>query len=145
MALRASNLWLTMCAAGLLAGCSLIIDKSETQCETDSDCEHFGGYPTCQAGVCVPSGLGPDGCYFGTPTAQDEFADQCTTAETMSFDNCGRLGLCDQTSLTAAMSTVVTPNNGTIPPLVTNGPTPTALCSSMARSSSSPARPTCRR
>jgi hypothetical protein len=130
MMIRGSTLWLATCA-GLLAGCSLIIDKNETQCETDSDCEHFGGHPSCQAGVCVESGLGPEGCYFGTPTTQDEFANQCTTAETMSFDNCSRLGLCDQTSLTAAMSTVVTPTNGTIPPLITNEPPPTALCSSL--------------
>jgi hypothetical protein len=131
MALRRTNSWLTIGAASVLASCSLIIDKNETQCETDSDCAHFGGYPTCQQGVCVPSGLGPDGCFFGTPTTQEEFANQCTTAETMPFDNCSRLGLCDQTSLTAAMSTVVTPDNGMIPPLVSMEPTPTALCSSL--------------
>ena len=46
----------------MLAGCSFIIDKNETQCSTDADCSQFGSnHPFCQQGVCVDSMLGPPG------------------------------------------------------------------------------------
>jgi len=118
--------------SGFMAtGCSFVLDKNENQCTVDADCDHFGSHPLCQAGVCVASGLGPPGCFFGTPKTQEEFANQCTTAHTSQFDNCARLGLCDDASLTAAFSAAVTPANlGTIPPSNINEPLPTTACSS---------------
>jgi hypothetical protein len=110
-------------------GCSLLVDKEVTQCTVDSDCAHFGDHPSCQAGVCVPSGLGPPGCFFGEPTAQAEFANQCTTSQTFQFDNCARLGMCDPAALAAAFTTTATPANlGTVPPPVGNQPVPTVNC-----------------
>ena len=46
----------------------------------DADCEHFGSHPICKHGVCVSSGLGPPGCFFGAPMPQTDFANQCTTS-----------------------------------------------------------------
>jgi hypothetical protein len=115
-----------------LASCSLAVDTNVTQCSVDADCVHFGSHPSCQAGVCVSSGLGPPNCFFGTPVQQSDFANQCTTAQTVQFDNCARLNMCDDTSLAAAFTTNVAPADlGTIPPPVTNQPTPTELCSAM--------------
>lgn len=80
---------------GLFGGaCSVLLDRSEQQCSVDTDCVKFGGRPHCQAGVCVASSLGPDGCFFGTPTTNDDFLNQCSTSKCETFDNCARLGLC---------------------------------------------------
>ena len=76
------------------AGCSLALDTESAQCTADADCERFGTYPVCQEGVCVPSGLGPQGCFRGTASSEEQFLNQCTRAECVPFDNCARLGLC---------------------------------------------------
>src|SRR5262245_10464728 len=111
------------------AGCSFTLDKKTTQCSVDSDCDHFGGHPMCSQGVCVPSGLGPAGCFFGTPSNDTEFGSQCSTSDTIPYDNCGRLGLCDQAALGAAWNLTATPANlGTIPPPINNEPMPTVNC-----------------
>jgi hypothetical protein len=121
---------LAMCS---LAACSLTVDTSTTQCTVDADCEHFGSHPSCQAGVCVSSGLGPPGCFFGTPMQQSDFANQCTTSQTFQFDNCKRLGLCDDQAVAGAFTTNAAPQDlGTIPPPVTNEPTPTVNCTAVA-------------
>jgi ABC-type phosphate transport system substrate-binding protein len=123
-------------AAGAIAStasCSELVDKNEVQCTQDSDCVHFGDHPSCQEGVCVSSGLGPDGCFFGTPMAQPDFANQCTTAKTYQFDNCARLGLCDPNALASALTVTATPASlGTVPPPVTNETTPTENCADVA-------------
>jgi hypothetical protein len=114
-------------------GCSVIADTEVIQCDVDADCERFGGHPVCQANVCVASGLGPEGCFFGEPTAQSEFANRCTTSRTYQFDNCARLGMCDAPALAAAFTTAVMPANlGAIPPPVNNQPTPTVNCVDVA-------------
>jgi hypothetical protein len=117
----------------LVASCSLVIDKDETQCTTDSDCVHFGNHPSCQQGVCVDSGLGPPGCFFGTPMAQTDFANQCTTSVTMQYDNCTNLQACGSDSLNNDMMTSVAPGSdaGKATAPVTNQPTPTYLCSDL--------------
>jgi ABC-type phosphate transport system substrate-binding protein len=76
------------------SGCSLLLDHGSTQCSTDEDCVSFGGRPSCQRGVCVPSNLGPEGCYFGNPTTPEQFANRCTTSQCEPFDNCARLNQC---------------------------------------------------
>jgi hypothetical protein len=47
-------------ALGLLAvySCSLIVETSSTQCQTDMDCANIAGYPKCNTatGVCVTNG-----------------------------------------------------------------------------------------
>jgi ABC-type phosphate transport system substrate-binding protein len=112
-----------------LSACSLVVDKGTTQCTQESDCLDFGGHPTCQQGVCVPSGLGPTDCFFGEPSTQAEFANQCTTARTFQFDNCARLGLCDAAALSSAMTVAAPPVNlGTTPPPAVTQPTPTVNC-----------------
>jgi ABC-type phosphate transport system substrate-binding protein len=81
--------FLSACAA-----CSLLVDRSSVQCRSDSDCAKFGSHPYCQNGVCVASGLGPSNCFYGTPAQPEDFLNQCSTAQCLSFDNCSRLGLC---------------------------------------------------
>jgi ABC-type phosphate transport system substrate-binding protein len=73
----------------------LIFDRSSSQCATDDDCKSFGAHPYCRQGACVESGLGPEGCFYGTPTTAAEFANQCSAAQCEAFDNCARLGLCE--------------------------------------------------
>lgn len=107
----------------------MVLDSSPTQCAVDEDCAHFGDHPVCQAGVCVASGLGPPGCFFGQPTTQDQFADQCTTAQTLQFDNCSKLQLCTDTDLAMAMGTAMSPPALPPPPAPLNPePTPTMKC-----------------
>lgn len=85
---------LALAAALLAAACSALLDDGARQCSTSDDCLAFGGRPLCQRGLCVASNLGPEGCFFGTPTTPEEFANQCSTAQCEIFDNCARLGLC---------------------------------------------------
>ena len=70
------------------SGCSLLVDHNSAQCTKDDDCLRFGGHPSCQNGVCVPSGLGPEGCVIGTPTQQTDYLNACSTAQCVPFDNC---------------------------------------------------------
>lgn len=79
----------------LFVACSFIFDRTSTQCAVDDDCKSFGAHPYCRQGVCVESNLGPEGCFFGTPTTPAEFANQCSTAQCERIDNCARLGICD--------------------------------------------------
>ncbi|HEX3765154.1 MAG TPA: hypothetical protein VHW23_40940 [Kofleriaceae bacterium] len=78
------------------------------------------------------SGLGPPGCFVPTPTApttQDQFANQCTRAQTLEFDNCTRLQLCSDNALSAAMGTTMPPVPiAPPPPVTTPEPQPTAHC-----------------
>jgi hypothetical protein len=116
-----------LAAAALLsaAGCSVLLDHDSAQCKTDADCEHFGGHPYCQQGVCVASGLGPDGCVIGTPQSQSDYLNACTTSACVPFDNCGRLGLCGGES---TVPSTVDPTNPAIPPLVNPVTVPTQPC-----------------
>jgi hypothetical protein len=83
----------SMFLCGTLAGCSFLIDSKAEQCSIDADCTQFGGHPFCKQGVCVESGLGPDGCFFGTPTQQTDYLNACTTSKFVAYDNCGELKL----------------------------------------------------
>jgi hypothetical protein len=85
----AATLLLLACGA-----CTLLLDRTESQCHTDDDCAHFGGHPYCQNGLCVPSGLGPKDCFFGSPQRPQDFANQCSAASCVAVDDCGHLGLC---------------------------------------------------
>ncbi|MDB4964948.1 MAG: hypothetical protein JWN44_637 [Myxococcales bacterium] len=107
------------------AGCSLILDKGSSQCQTDDDCTRFGGHPVCQGGVCVVSGLGPEGCVATSPQSQSDYLNACTTAANVPFDNCARLGLCGPQTMPATID----PTNATIPPLVNPVTVPTQNCS----------------
>lgn len=110
-------------------GCSLILDSSQTQCAVDEDCAHFGDHPVCRSGVCVLSGLGPPGCSTDPPTQPDQFANQCTMAQTLQFDNCARLQLCNDSSLERAMGTAMSPVPlGSPPPPVNTESMPTVHC-----------------
>jgi len=80
------------------AACTLLLDHSSTQCQSDDDCSHFGSHPFCRSGVCVPSGLGPQSCVFGMPQRPEDFLNGCSTAACLSFDNCKRIGLCGDAS-----------------------------------------------
>jgi hypothetical protein len=94
----------------------------------DSDCEQYGNHPFCKEGVCVDSGLGPPGCFFGTPMTQAEFANQCTTSTTTPYDNCKHLNLCDDNALASAMTVSLSPTQGTASATINNIPTPTVNC-----------------
>jgi ABC-type phosphate transport system substrate-binding protein len=103
----------------------LLLDRSD-QCRVDDDCKKFEGHPTCRAGVCVASGLGPTGCFFGTPQNDAQFANACATAQCIPFDNCTRLRLCQSGPLPETLP--MPANLGTIPPLINPQPTPTTSC-----------------
>jgi hypothetical protein len=111
-----------LCAA---SGCSVLIDDGTAQCSTDTDCLRFGGNPYCRNHVCVPSGLGPEGCVTTEPIDQNDYLNACSTASCVPFDNCKRLGLCGASATEPAP---VDPTNATIPPLVNPVSTPTVRC-----------------
>jgi len=98
---RGARLPLLAALALACAGCSAIIDTSAIQCVQDEDCTVLDSAAICQDGVCVPSGLGPPGCFRGAPSSEEQFRNQCTTSQCFPFDNCARLGLCDGASLPA--------------------------------------------
>ncbi|MCA1663078.1 MAG: hypothetical protein LC659_02185 [Myxococcales bacterium] len=85
-----------LCTGGMAssAGCSLLLDRGTTQCKTDDDCTRFGGHPLCQEGVCVPSGLGPEGCFVSaaSPPYRAFFLNASSCAGVISvFDSTKRL------------------------------------------------------
>lgn len=119
----------TACLLVPQGACSLILDSRQTQCSVDEDCAHFGDHPVCRAGVCVVYGLGPPGCTTNPPTTPDQFANQCTMATTLQFDNCSKLQLCTDDDLATAMGTAMAPVPiGVTPPPVITQPMPTLHC-----------------
>jgi hypothetical protein len=104
---RLGRRWAAVTASALIsasAACTALLDRNAIQCQTDGDCARFGNHPYCQGGVCVPSGLGPADCFYGTPQQPQDFLNQCSTAQCLAFDNCQRLGLCrGETNLDAAL------------------------------------------
>jgi hypothetical protein len=121
-----------LAAAATLAGCSMLVDQKVVQCRTDADCLGFDGYPACGPdGVCVPSGLGPAGCIYGPPRTPADFANTCSTAQCIPFNNCMRLGLCEPG---IALNALVPPSDlGAPPPLVNTQPIPTIPCADPSR------------
>lgn len=87
----------------LASACSVMLDRNIVQCSTDVDCAEFEtgdtAHAVCSQGICVNSGLGPKGCFAGTPVSTLDYLNACTTAQSLSFDNCGRLGLCGPASV----------------------------------------------
>jgi hypothetical protein len=85
---------LLLCGVVLASSaCSLVVEQRTVQCKTDADCVKFAPHPFCVEGVCVESGLGPAGCFYGTPSSDTDYLNQCSTG-CIDFDNCARLGLC---------------------------------------------------
>jgi hypothetical protein len=115
----------------LMSACSLLVERSDAQCATDADCLKFQteqtGRTVCENKVCVASGLGPTGCFFGTPTTNAEFLNACSTAACRPFDNCARIGLCDG----GAPPSDPTPPPTSVPGTAVVNPTPgpTVTCS----------------
>jgi hypothetical protein len=70
------------------------------------------------------TGLGPPGCFLGTPTTQAEYLNACSTAKYVAFDNCERLGLCSG----LMPPTTTEPSTGKSPGLMNQGTKPTNLC-----------------
>lgn len=44
----------------------MLLDHYNHQCDSDGDCAAFQGHPSCESNLCVPSSLGPPGCFSGT-------------------------------------------------------------------------------
>src|SRR5205823_6577815 len=101
------------------------------QCRSDADCRRLGGDSaiTCSdQGHCVDRAspqmnpgnpaAGPPGCYQGTPGNDTDFFNQCTRSQSLKFDNCQRLHLCDDT----ALRTIDPPPPTTGPPPDTTPP-----------------------
>jgi hypothetical protein len=90
-------------ALPLATACSAMFDRDIVQCSTDLDCAKFEtgntAHALCSQGICVNSGLGPKGCFYGTPTTTIQYLNACTTAQYLAFDNCARLGLCGTATL----------------------------------------------
>jgi ABC-type phosphate transport system substrate-binding protein len=123
---------LAVAGCASLAACSALIDRSD-QCRVDADCM-FEGHPLCRAGICVSSGLGPKGCFFGTPKTQSDYANACSTAQCIPFNNCMRLGPAFCQSNAPFPEEVVMPANlGSAPPVVNNQPMPTMPCAHPTR------------
>ena len=102
------TLWLkgllvTTALAAAVSACSFLVDTDATQCTTDGDCAKFvkeGGGAVCQASVCVKTD-GFANCFAGVPTTNDQLMNACNGNGTtcLPFDNCAKLGLCENTDL----------------------------------------------
>jgi hypothetical protein len=125
--LASPALLLALVGCVALTGCSVLIDDRNVQCRTDGDCAAFGGHPLCSRGVCVASGLGPADCFYGTPQTASEFANACTTAKCLPFDNCNKLNKCSSDPMIRSMlqPPAVT---GKVKALSTPQPRPTIRC-----------------
>jgi hypothetical protein len=122
---------LGVAASLLVAACSFLLDRSE-QCRGDDDCLPFGNHPVCRQGFCVASGLGPAGCFFGSPRAPAEFGNACSAAQCLRFDNCARLGRCSPDA--GVSEPLIAPANlGTVPALVNMQQAPTIPCADPSR------------
>lgn len=91
--------------AGLvtLAGCSLVIESRDRQCESDADCAgNEGAVCDLAGGVCVPDStgtagcVGPDGCFSCEPETPVEILNACTDAECVPYDNTQLQGLLEE-------------------------------------------------
>jgi hypothetical protein len=113
----------------LASACTVMINRDMVQCSADTDCAKFEtgntAHAVCSQGVCVDSGLGPKGCFSGTPTTTTQYLNACTAAQSMAFDNCARLGLCGAAAMPAATTPV---SAGTITAAVTAVAPPTVKC-----------------
>lgn len=110
----------------VFSSCNLLIEQRTVQCSTDADCTKFGTHPYCQAGVCVPSGLGPEGCVYndGRTLSQTELLNACSVSKTQPVDNCQRFQMCD-----GQEPPLVDPPAGGAPAkLVTTAVLPTVSC-----------------
>jgi hypothetical protein len=112
----------------LASACTALADRNINQCSTDLDCTHFEGGETahavCRDHVCVNSGLGPQGCFSGTPNTTADFLNACTTAHYLSFDNCSKLGLCG----VPLPEPQAPPTGGAATAAVTSAAQPTVRC-----------------
>jgi hypothetical protein len=144
-------LLLASAASVTLAACTLLLDRSSTQCATNGDCAHFRANAVCVAGFCEPPDAGPDavsdagptlgdggdagsdaascppGCFSGTPSTDLEFFNACTHSSCVVFDNCTRLGLCDGAA--PALISPPVPEAG----VATEASVPTVPCYSASR------------
>jgi hypothetical protein len=148
-------LLLASALAVALAACTLLLDRSSTQCATNGDCAHFNANAVCVAGFCQLSSalsdagvdahseggeagegpgdggsdapLCPPGCFSGTPTTDVEFFNACTNSSCVVFDNCKRLGLCDGAA--PALIAPPTPEAG----VVSEASVPTVPCYNSSR------------
>lgn len=78
-----------------------------------------------EAGI-KDAGVGFDGCFEGTPTTNDQFLNACTPAECTPFDNCARLGICDD-----ALPGVKPPDGGTAPGAAAADSGAVAMCADL--------------
>jgi hypothetical protein len=115
-----------------LSACSLVIDDRDEQCRTDADCAGFANRPVCRRNICVDSGLGPPGCFPGTPSTAAQFGNACTTAKCVAFDDCRRLSKCGPDP-SIAESLVPPVSLGAVPALVNPQPTPAINCADASR------------
>jgi hypothetical protein len=114
----------------LLGACTVAMDRDIVQCKTDLDCAKFESDTTehvvCNQGLCVNSGLGPRGCFSGTPGTNLEYLNACTSAQNVPFNNCARLGLC---SPGATVPAPTTPQSaGTVTATIKATAAPTLRC-----------------
>src|SRR5581483_9044256 len=73
----------------------------------------------------------PD-CFYGTPATDVQFASACTTAQCVGFDNCGRLGICQGSSLNPDL--LSTPADlGAVPTPVNTETMPSMSCKDPSR------------
>jgi hypothetical protein len=111
-----------LAATGVLAlgACTLMLDRSATQCKSDAECSpRFGDQLVCRAGVCVQD------CFSGEPQPAQDFLNHCTTAKRFAYDNCA-VGLC--TPDTADAGNIVPPRpEGGAPGAGTMAPDPSTL------------------
>jgi ABC-type phosphate transport system substrate-binding protein len=112
--------------AAALGSCSLLVDRSN-QCRVDEDCfKLFDGHPVCKAGVCVASGLGPAGCFYGEPKDQSQYLNACSVSQCIPYENKKKLNLGPADPFPTEV--VPPPKLGDTPALVNMQPTPTVPC-----------------
>lgn len=113
----------------LAGACSVMFDRNVVQCSTDGDCARFEGaglaHAVCSQGVCTDSGLGPQGCVSGPLSSNSDYLNACTEAKFLPFDNCKRLGLCQQGG---PMPDPIAPTPNALPASVTPVSPPTIRC-----------------
>lgn len=104
-------LLVTIALGAVTTACSLVVNSDTVQCNSDSDCRGYNASAVCAQNVCVSVDAaiqaeagGGGACTPKTPESQlDILNETCTNASCIPFDDCARLGLCNDASLPALL------------------------------------------
>lgn len=103
-------LLVTVALGAVTTACSLVVNNDTVQCSNNEACRAYNAAAVCSQGVCVTpeaaaqAEAGGGSCTPKVPETQlDILNESCTNASCIDFNDCERLGLCNDASLPALL------------------------------------------